>query len=88
MASGCSEVDAANLIEAWARHTLNWITRWDGEGVKPVHDEWRGLVHGIGEDIDIDGKVGTFLGVDENFGLLLRTGDETTLIPLTKLLKD
>jgi BirA family transcriptional regulator, biotin operon repressor / biotin---[acetyl-CoA-carboxylase] ligase len=56
--------------------------------VKPVHDEWRGLVHGIGEDIDIDGKVGTFLGVDENFGLLLRTGDETTLIPLTKLLKD
>jgi BirA family biotin operon repressor/biotin-[acetyl-CoA-carboxylase] ligase len=87
-AEGCSEVDAANLIEAWARHTLNWITRWDGEGVKPVHDEWRGLVHGIGEDIDIDGKVGTFLGVDENFGLLLRTGDETTLIPLTKLLKD
>jgi BirA family biotin operon repressor/biotin-[acetyl-CoA-carboxylase] ligase len=56
--------------------------------VKPVHDEWRGLVHGIGEDIEIDGKTGTFLGVDENFGLLLRTGDETTLIPLKKLLKD
>ena len=87
-AEGCAEVDAANLIEAWARHTLNWITRWDGEGVKPVHDEWRGLVHGTGEDIDIDGQIGTFLGVDENFGLLLRTGDETTLIPLTKLLKD
>ena len=56
--------------------------------MKPVHDEWRGLVHGMGEDINIDGQIGTFLGVDENFGLLLRTGDETTLIPLTKLLKD
>jgi hypothetical protein len=42
----------------------------------------------MGEDIDIDGKTGTFLGVDENFGLLLRTGSETTLIPLTQLLKD
>lgn len=87
-AEGCAEVDAANLIEAWARHTLNWITRWDGEGVKPVHDEWRGLVNGMGEDIDIVGKTGTFLGVDENFGLLLRIGAETTLIPLTHLLKD
>ena len=63
-------------------HTLG------GEGVKPVHDEWRGLVHGMGEDIDIDGKIGTFLGVDENFGLLLRRGTETVLIPLTQLLKD
>ena len=64
-------VDAANLIEAWACHTLNWITRWDGEGVKPVHDEWRGLVHGMGEDLDIDGKIG-IPWVDESFGLLLR----------------
>jgi len=42
----------------------------------------------MGEDIDIDGKIGTFLGVDENFGLLLRRGTETELIPLTQLLKD
>jgi biotin-(acetyl-CoA carboxylase) ligase len=87
-AEGCAEVDAAHLIEAWARHTLNWITRWDNEGVKPVHDEWRGLVYGMGEDMQINGKSGTFLGVDENFGLLLRAGSETTLFPLTQLLKD
>ena len=53
-----------------------------------MHDEWRGLVHGMGEDIDIDGKTGAFLGFDENFGLLLRVGAETVVFPLTQLLKD
>ena len=30
---------------------------------------------------------GTFLGIDEKFGMLLRSGDTTHLIPLTRVLE-
>ncbi|MBM1555903.1 DUF4444 domain-containing protein [Sulfitobacter mediterraneus] len=87
-AEGCADVEAPRLLESWARHTLNWIARWSEEGVKPVHGEWRGLVHGMGEEATQNGQTGSFLGVDERFGMLLRQGDDTTLIPLTTLLED
>ena len=83
---GCVDVDPARLLEAWARHTLVWINRWSDGELAAIHAEWRGLAHGIGEDIAFDGDTGTFVGVDEDFGLLLRTGNETRLIPLTRLL--
>jgi len=85
-AEGCVDVGADKLLEAWARHTLNWIGRWEDEGTKPVHSEWRGLAHGVGEELEHGGKSGTFVGIDERFGMLFRTGDDTTLIPLTTLL--
>ncbi|GFE63011.1 biotin/lipoate--protein ligase family protein [Litoreibacter roseus] len=86
-AEGCADVDAAQLLESWARHTLVWINRWSEEGNAPLHKDWRGMAHGIGEDITVAGKTGTFLGVDEDFGLLLRRSDQTDLIPLTTLLE-
>ena len=62
--------------------------RWEADGVKPLHAEWRGLAHGIGEAITIQGRTGTYLGIDERFGMLLRDAETTHLIPLTTLLKD
>lgn len=85
---GCADVDPAALIESWARHSLVWINRWSDEGVSPLHAEWRGLAHGIGEAVEQNGQAGTFLGVDEAFGMLLRDADTTHLIPLTTLLED
>jgi len=87
-AEGCAEVDPGQLIEAWARHSLNWIARWDDAGVKPLHDEWRGLAFGLGEETSQNGHRGTFVGVDERFGMLLRDGEATHLIPLTMLLEE
>ncbi|MEL6587439.1 MAG: DUF4444 domain-containing protein [Pseudomonadota bacterium] len=88
-AEGCADVQVPDLIEAWARHTLHWITRWDGEGNRPIHAEWRGLAHGIGDAATQDGHSGTFVGVDEDFGMLLREdAGETHLIPLTTLLEE
>ncbi|PTX54596.1 biotin-(acetyl-CoA carboxylase) ligase [Litoreibacter ponti] len=86
-AEGCADVDAVALLESWTRHTLVWINRWADEGVEPLHKEWRGLAHGIGEDTARDGLTGTFLGVDERFGMLLRDDATTHLIPLTTLLE-
>ena len=86
-AEGCADVAAPRLLEAWARHTLNWIGRWESEGTKPLHSEWRGLAHGMGEETAQNGLKGTFLGLDEDFGMLLRDTDKTHLIPLTTLLE-
>lgn len=85
---GCADVDPKTLLEAWARHTLNWISRWEQEGARPLHGEWRGLAHGVGEEVTQFGLTGTFLGVDEQFGMLLRDADTTHLIPLTRLLSE
>ncbi|WP_294610794.1 biotin/lipoate--protein ligase family protein [uncultured Roseovarius sp.] len=84
---GCAEVDPVNLLESWARHTLVWITRWEEDGGKDLHSEWRPLAHDMGEDVRQNGMSGKFLGVDERFGMLLRSGDTTHLIPLSTLLE-
>jgi BirA family transcriptional regulator, biotin operon repressor / biotin---[acetyl-CoA-carboxylase] ligase len=87
-AEGCADVDAKALLESWARHTLVWINRWSDEGAAPLHSEWRGLVPGIGEETRQGALSGTFLGVDERFGMLLRDQEGTThLIPLSSQLE-
>lgn len=85
---GCADVDPSHLVEAWARHTLNWIARWENEGTRPLAAEWRGLAQGVGEETKRGDLSGTFLGVDESFGMLLRDEATTHLIPLTTLLED
>lgn len=84
---GCGDVDAVSLLEAWARHTLVWITRWEDEGPRALHADWRGLAHGIGETITQAGLSGTFLGIDDRFGMLVRTADGTHLVPLSTRLE-
>ena len=83
---GCVEVAPDRLLEAWSRHSLVWIRRWEEEGARPLHAEWRGLAHGIGAAATRSGRTGTFVGIDERFGMLLRDGADTHLIPLTDLL--
>ena len=85
---GCAEVEAPGLLEAWVRHTLVWINRWSEDGVKPLHAEWLGLAHGLKDPISSAGAQGTFLGVDENFGLLLQHIDGTAIIPISTNLRD
>jgi biotin-(acetyl-CoA carboxylase) ligase len=85
---GCADVDPGELVESWARHVLNWIARWEEGGKRALHDEWRGLADGIGEPVQVLGETGTFVGVDERFGMLLRDETGTRLIPLSRLLED
>ncbi len=87
-AEGCADVSPPGLVEAWARHTLSWIRRWEDEGPRGLAAEWRGLAYGVGENVTRGELTGTFLGVDEKFGMLLRGADETHLIPLTAILEE
>lgn len=86
-AEGCADVDVAVLLEAWVKHTLVGINGWTDDGVSGLHRDWRGLAHGIGDDIEIAGHAGTYLGVDEQFGMLIRDTKTTHLVPLTHLLE-
>ncbi|WP_208349522.1 biotin/lipoate--protein ligase family protein [Pseudaestuariivita rosea] len=84
---GCVDIDPAQLLESWARHMLVWINRWSDEGTGPLHREWMGLAHGVGEAATVGDQAGTFVGVDEHFGMLLRDDKTTHLIPLRMILK-
>ena len=84
---GCADVDAVHLLESWVRHSLVWINRWQDEGASPLHTEWRGLAHGVGETTKQNDQNGKFLGTDERFGMLLRSAETTHLIPLSTLLE-
>ena len=88
---GCADLDPGLLLEAWTRHTLVWINRWSDDGLRPLSTEWRGLVDKMGEPVEItlagQSYSGTFMGIDESFGMLLRQGDDTQLLPLSLLLE-
>ncbi|MFQ1699688.1 biotin/lipoate--protein ligase family protein [Loktanella agnita] len=76
-AEGCGDITATDLLEAWARHSLLWISRWTDAGPAALHAEWIGLLQ----------KLDDFVGADDRFGLLRRSDDGTTLTPLTTLLE-
>lgn len=83
---GCAGITSTALIESWSRHTLVWINRFLDDGFAPLHKDWCGRCDEIGEDIATP-EPGTFVGLDEKGGMLLRDGAETRVIPLTRILE-
>ncbi|WP_289041067.1 biotin/lipoate--protein ligase family protein [uncultured Aliiroseovarius sp.] len=87
-AEGCGDVDAVTLLEAWVRHTLVALNDWAEDGPARLHASWLGVAHGRDTEVAVAGQRGTFVGLDENLGLLLKSGDQSRLIPLTALLTE
>ena len=83
-AEGCAEIGAVQLLEAWVRHTLVGINAWAEGGLAHLHREWAGLAHDLNGEITVAGHTGTYIGLDENLGLLLKVADKTVLLPLTE----
>ena len=67
-----------------SRHTLHWIHRWLDDGLAPLHAAWRQRAWEMGEPLE-DGT-GTFMGLDEWGGMLVKQGETTTIRPLTEIL--
>lgn len=84
---GCGDVDIPDLIEAFARHAMNWLHIYLTDGLGPVHDAWRTKAEGYGKTITYP-EEGTFLGLDELGGLLLKTSETTKVLPLAAHLLD
>ena len=90
MMEGCGDVSPIRLLEAWSRHTLVWLNDVENDGPRALHEQWRGLAKGMGETIRLslpDTPTGTFVGIDEQFGLLLKVETDTQLIPLSRILE-
>lgn len=91
---GCTEIDPVDLLEAWARHSLLWLSTLEEEkGRTDLAREWQGLAWNLGGAVTIamDGTrlAGTFLGADEHFGMLLKTPEgQTRLIPLSHMIEE
>ncbi|MBV1925546.1 MAG: DUF4444 domain-containing protein [Rhodobacteraceae bacterium] len=86
---GCGDVSPIRLLEAWSRHTLVWLNEVENDGPRTLHGQWSGLAKGMGEEFTLavtDTPTGTFVGIDEQFGMLLKCGSETQLIPLSRVL--
>ena len=79
--------DAEREADADYHDVAETLARWQDEGASPLHTEWRGLAHGVGETTKQNGQNGKFLGTDERFGMLLRSAETTHLIPLSTLLE-
>ena len=87
-AEGCQRL-TLNLLEAWARHTLNWLTRWEADGQERFTTSGEDLHMGLEKTNHMKDSNAVFMGVDDNFGMLLRDEDGTTSnIPLTTLLEE
>lgn len=82
---GCGDVAVPDLIEAFARHTMNWLHIYLTDGLAPVHDAWRTKAEGYGEEIRRPAE-GTFIGLDELGGLLLKSNGTTRALPLAPYL--
>ena len=76
---GCGNVTSSDLIEAWARHMMNWLHIYLADGFEPLHREWLVKAHGREE--------GHFIGLDEHGGLILKDGGATRILPLTQRLE-
>ncbi len=87
---GCGSLDRNRLLESYCRHFKIWVHTWESDGVRPVREAWLARAEGRGETVAIvyDGaeRTGTFLGIDETGGLVLKTGDTTTILDLSTAL--
>jgi biotin-(acetyl-CoA carboxylase) ligase len=81
---GCAELSPHQLLESWSRHTLVWINTWLEDGFAPLHRAWCERAWEMGEALP-DGS-GTFMGLDEHGGMLVKSDDRTTVRPLTEML--
>jgi len=88
---GCGHLSRVRLLESWSRHTLVWVNRWEEDGYRPIFEAWLARAAGRGGTVTVDtheGPVsGTFLGLDEHAGLLLKTDDGAATLPLLAALQ-
>ncbi|MGF1551849.1 MAG: DUF4444 domain-containing protein [Paracoccaceae bacterium] len=82
-AEGCGEITPVGLLESATRHMLVWLNRFEEEGFAPIHRDWTARAWRLGEALP---GGGTFLGLDEHGGRLVREGATTRLDPLTSIL--
>jgi BirA family transcriptional regulator, biotin operon repressor / biotin---[acetyl-CoA-carboxylase] ligase len=83
---GCADLQTTDLLEAFARHFLAWLHRWQEDGVGPVQQAWLARATGLGTTVEIDiggqKRDGTFAGLTESGAIRLDKDGVTQTISL------
>lgn len=82
---GCGDIQLPDLIEAWGRHMMNWLHIYLTDGFEPLHREWSAKGDGIRDEVTYP-EAGSFIGLDENGGMILKSDCTTRILPLMRLL--
>ena len=87
---GCVDIAPTVIIESVARHFLNWISRWERDGINRIREAWDGRAHGYQEQISFrmpgGGIKGRLLGLDEEGGLMVSRNGKKKTAPLRWIL--
>ena len=71
------DIEISLIVEAYLQSLSNWYGRWQEEGFEPVRKAWLASAHTFDEPLIVesgtDKMSGTFLDLDENGALLIKT---------------
>jgi BirA family biotin operon repressor/biotin-[acetyl-CoA-carboxylase] ligase len=88
---GCGEVTSVDLLEAFSRHFLAWLNRWQEDGVRPVQQAWLARATGLGRMVELELSErrisGTFSGLTESGGMRLVKDGVTQTLPLDEAMR-
>jgi BirA family biotin operon repressor/biotin-[acetyl-CoA-carboxylase] ligase len=88
---GCGEVTTVDLLEAFGRHFLAWINRWQEDGPATVQKAWLARATGLGRPVEVrvGGKTlgGTFSGLTEHGGMRLARDGVSQTIALNEAMR-
>ena len=88
---GCVDIAPTVVIESVARHFLNWVSRWERDGMPRIREAWDGRAHGYQEQIAFKlpgGSIrGRLLGLDDDGGLMVSRNGKRKTAPLRWLLQ-
>jgi BirA family transcriptional regulator, biotin operon repressor / biotin---[acetyl-CoA-carboxylase] ligase len=88
---GCGELGTLDLLEAFARHFLAWINRWQEDGVAPVTQAWMSRATGLGKPVEIEvgghKRQGVFSGLTESGAMRLVKEGVTQTVALDEAMR-
>ena len=83
---GFADMADRDLVEAFARHFLVWMDRWEEQGLAPISRHWLHRATSGGADtvlmIGEELIAGSILDLDDSGGLVLDTAKGRRLLPL------
>ncbi len=82
----CTGITMPQALEAFSRHLLTWINRWQDDGFEPVRATWRAHAYNAGKDVVLghggDIVEGTYEDLTSAGDLRLRVGDRVRTISI------
>jgi biotin-(acetyl-CoA carboxylase) ligase len=83
---GFADMADRDLVEAFARHFLVWMDRWEEQGLAPIARHWLHCARSVSKDtvlmIGDELIAGTIEGLDDIGGLSLDTANGRRILPL------